>query len=71
MNLDERLSNIGTVLEDNNFTLATYLSEVLARPDHPQHESVILNATPICQAMCSIEIFPLQLSSSVPYLEVT
>ena len=55
MNLNERLSNVDIVLEDNNFTLATYLSEVLARPDHPQHESVILNATPICQAICSIE----------------
>ena len=55
MNLDERLMNIGAVLEDNGFTLATYLSEVLARPNHPPRESVILNATPICQAMYSIE----------------
>jgi hypothetical protein len=33
MNLNEQLSNIGKVLEDNNFTLATYLNEVLARPE--------------------------------------
>jgi hypothetical protein len=31
MNLNEQLSNIGKVLEDNNFTLATYLKKGLAQ----------------------------------------
>jgi len=43
MDLPRRLANVNKALTDNQFTLASFINEVLARTDQPERESLAVS----------------------------